>query len=428
MKNTKINILLLGSGGREHALAWKISKSERCQQLFIAPGNAGTRLHGTNIILNLSDLDAIRDLVIKEDIKMVIVGPEEPLVNGIVDFFESDSALSHVLVVGPSAKGAQLEGSKAFAKIFMAEQSIPTAAYRSFTPETLNEGLRFISETVGPYVLKADGLAAGKGVVILTDAEEAKAELTAMLGGKFGAASSCVVIEQFLDGIEFSVFVLTDGVRYVLFPEAKDYKKVGEGDVGLNTGGMGAISPVPFFDTPMVQKVTSRIIEPTLKGLQKNNISYKGFIFFGLISVAGEPFVIEYNCRLGDPETEAIIPRLTSDIVSLFYDLHEHRLGENPIDIDPRFAATTMLVSGGYPGNYESNLPITLPDGVSESFVFHAGTGLDEQGSIVTKGGRVLAITSLDAEKSKAEEKSRWLADKIYFKNKYYRKDIGFDL
>jgi phosphoribosylamine--glycine ligase len=249
-----------------------------------------------------------------------------------------------------------------------------------------------------------------------------------MLGGKFGAASSCVVIEQFLDGIEFSVFVLTDGVKYVLFPEAKDYKKIGEGDVGLNTGGMGAISPVPFFDTPMIQKVTSRIIEPTLKGLQKNNISYKGFIFFGLISVAGEPFVIEYNCRLGDPETEAIIPRLTSDIVSLFYDLHEQKLGENPIEIDPRFAATTMLVSGGYPGNYESNLPVTLPGEVTESFVFHAGTGLDDQGGIVTKGGRVLAITSLDADKSKAEEKSRWLADKVYFKNKYYRKDIGFDL
>jgi phosphoribosylamine--glycine ligase len=428
MENTKINILLLGSGGREHALAWKIKESERCQQLFIAPGNAGTRLHGLNVPLSLSDFNAIKTLVLKEDIKMVIVGPEEPLVKGIVDFFEADSSLSHVFVVGPSAKGAQLEGSKAFAKEFMAGQSIPTAAYQAFTSETLAEGLVFLSENTGPYVLKADGLAAGKGVVILTDVAEAKAELIAMLSGKFGAASSCVVIEQFLSGIEFSVFALTDGSRYILFPEAKDYKKVGEADTGLNTGGMGAISPVPFFDATMIQKVKSRIIEPTLKGLQENHISYKGFIFFGLISVEGEPFVIEYNCRLGDPETEAIIPRLKSDIVTLFFDLHNQSLGKKPIEIDERFAATIMLVSGGYPGEYESNLPITLPTVSPTSFLFHAGTGVNELGEIITKGGRVLAITSLDLNKKKAEEKSRVLADQIFFKNKYYRKDIGFDL
>jgi phosphoribosylamine--glycine ligase len=428
MENTQINILLLGSGGREHALAWKIKQSERCQQLFIAPGNAGTRQHGINVKLNLSDFNAIKNLVIGEDIKMVIVGPEEPLVKGIVDFFETDSSLSHVMIVGPSAKGAQLEGSKAFAKIFMAEQSIPTAAYQAFTSETLAEGLHFLSENDGPYVLKADGLAAGKGVVILSDVEEAKAELEAMLSGKFGAASSCVVIEQFLSGIEFSVFVLTDGIKYVLFPEAKDYKKVGEGDTGLNTGGMGAISPVPFFDSTMIEKVKSRIIEPTLKGLQENQLPYKGFIFFGLISVDGDPFVIEYNCRLGDPETEAIIPRLKSDIVTLFLDLHNESLGLNPVEVDERFAATTMLVSGGYPGEYESNLPITFPADLSPSFLFHAGTDVNEKEEIITKGGRVLAITSLDADKNMAQEKSRFLADQIYFKNKYYRKDIGFDL
>ena len=428
MENFKINILLLGSGGREHALAWKIKQSEYCQNLFIAPGNAGTLLHGQNVKLNLTDFITIKNLVLKEDIKMVIVGPEEPLVKGIVDFFEADAALAQVLVVGPSAKGAQLEGSKAFAKVFMARQSIPTAAYQAFTSASLKEGLRYLSENKGPYVLKADGLAAGKGVVILNDVEEAKAELVAMLDGKFGAASSCVVIEQFLSGIEFSVFALTDGRKYILFPEAKDYKKVGEGDTGLNTGGMGAISPVPFFDEVMIQKVKTRIIEPTLKGLQENNISYKGFIFFGLIAVKGEPYVIEYNCRLGDPETEAIIPRLKSDLVSLFFDLHKQKLGQNAIEIDDRFAATTMLVSGGYPGEYESNFPITLPSDSSPSLLFHAGTGVNDKGELVTKGGRVLAITSLDSDKNKAAEKSRWMADQIHFKNKYFRKDIGFDL
>jgi phosphoribosylamine--glycine ligase len=428
MEKEKINILLLGSGGREHALAWKITQSDRCQHLFIAPGNAGTQLHGTNVPLNLSDFHAVKALVLKEHINMVIIGPEEPLVKGIVDFFESDDLLSSVLVVGPTAHGAQLEGSKAFAKKFMESQAIPTAAYKSFTSETLAEGFQFLSENAGPYVLKADGLAAGKGVVILTDLEDAKAELTTMLNGKFGKASARVVIEQFLSGIEFSVFALTDGNRYVLFPEAKDYKKIGEGDTGLNTGGMGAISPVPFFDPLMIEKVKSRIIEPTLKGLQENRISYKGFIFFGLIAVAGEPFVIEYNCRLGDPETEAIIPRLKSDIVTLFIDLHNGTLGDNPIETDERFAATTMLVSGGYPGAFEIDLPIAFPADVASSYLFHAGTGINENGEVITKGGRVLAITSLDTEKKKAEEKSKKMADLIHFQNKYFRRDIGFDL
>jgi phosphoribosylamine--glycine ligase len=428
MREANINILILGSGGREHALAWKIGKSERCKQLFIAPGNAGTRLHGINIPLNLTDFEAIKSLVIQKDIQMVLVGPEEPLVKGIVDFFEGDPSLSHVIIVGPSAKGAQLEGSKAFAKKFMAQQAIPTASYRVFTPQTRDEGLRFLSENKGPYVLKADGLAAGKGVVILNDANEAKAELTAMLNGKFGDASARVVIEQFLSGTEFSVFILTDGNRYVLLPEAKDYKKVGEGDTGLNTGGMGAISPVPFFDAAMTHKVISRIIEPTLRGLQENRISYKGFIFFGLISVEGEPFVIEYNCRLGDPETEAIIPRITSDLVSLFFDLHHRTLGDTPIEIDTRFAATTVLVSGGYPGTYESHLPISFPTEAHSSLLFHAGTDTNEKGEIITKGGRVLAITSLDSEKSKAMEKSRLQAEQIHFDHKYFRRDIGNDL
>jgi len=428
MENNKINILLLGSGGREHALAWKITQSDRCQHLFIAPGNAGTRLHGTNISLSLSDFNAIRSLVLKEHIKMVIIGPEEPLVKGIVDFFEEDELLSSVLVVGPTAHGAQLEGSKAFAKKFMESQSIPTAAYKSFTSDSLLEGLQFLTEINGPYVLKADGLAAGKGVVILTDLEEAKTELAAMLNGKFGKASSCVVIEAFLSGIEFSVFALTDGIRYVLFPEAKDYKKIGEGDTGLNTGGMGAISPVPFFDSLMIQKVKSRIIEPTLKGLQENRIAYKGFIFFGLIAVAGEPFVIEYNCRLGDPETEAIIPRLKSDIVSLFYDLHNETLGNKPIETDERFAATTMLVSGGYPGEYESNLPVTFPTDSASCLLFHAGTGINDAGEVITKGGRVLAVTSLDMDKERAAFNSKKMAGLIHFKRKYYRSDIGFDL
>lgn len=422
-----MNILILGSGGREHALADKITTSPLCTGLFIAPGNAGTALLGKNIQLDPNDFSAVKALVLKETIGMVVVGPEAPLVGGIVDFFAQDEALKAIPIIGPSAGGAQLEGSKAFAKAFMQRHDIPTASYATFGQEQLQEAISYLEAHPMPVVLKADGLAAGKGVLICNTLEEAKQEIKEMLSGKFGEASSTVVIEQFLSGIEFSVFVLTDGNEYVLLPEAKDYKRVGEGDTGLNTGGMGAVSPVPFVDGTMMAKVSSRIIEPTIKGIKEEKIKYTGFIFFGLIVVNGDPFVIEYNCRLGDPETEVIIPRLQTDLVELMHAAWYGKLSSMIVQLDSRFAVTIVLASGGYPGPFEKGKTIKGLDQTDGSRIFHAGTSIYDK-SVITTGGRVLAITSMGSNLKRALEKSLVNAETIQFEGKYFRRDIGIDL
>lgn len=423
-----MKVLLLGSGGREHALAWKIAQSSILDELFIAPGNAGTKKHGKNIDLATTDFEGIKNFVVDNQIDMVIVGPEEPLVKGIYDFFQADDQLKKVAVIGPSQYGAQLEGSKDFAKAFMSRHAIPTAKYGTFTAETINQGLAFLEAMKGPYVLKADGLAAGKGVLILTDLNEAKTELKSMLlDEKFGEASSKVVIEQFLDGIELSVFVLTDGESFKLLPEAKDYKRIGEGDTGLNTGGMGAISPVPFADASFMDKVHNRIIVPTIKGLKTEKITYKGFVFFGLINVKGDPYVIEYNCRMGDPETEVVIPRLKSDILDLFEGVASNTLSERDIQFIDKSAATVMMVSGGYPGDYVKGKSIFGLNSIVDSIVFHAGTSADGP-SVLTAGGRVLAVTSYGKNLESALEKSYDAITKINYDGAYYRKDIGQDV
>lgn len=422
-----MNILLLGSGGREHALAWKIAKSSKLDKLFIAPGNAGTNQVGTNVNIKAEDFDAIKDFVLGNDIKMVVCGPEAPLVAGISDFFKNDEELKNIPVVGPSKEGAQLEGSKEYAKEFMLRHGIPTAAYKSFTKETLEEGKEFLKTLKAPYVLKADGLAAGKGVLILNDLEEAQKELEEMLGGMFGDASSTVVIEEFLSGIECSVFALTDGKNYVILPEAKDYKRIGEGDTGLNTGGMGSISPVSFADEEFMTKVEERIVKPTIDGLNKENIDYKGFVFFGLIKVGNDPYVIEYNVRMGDPETESVMLRLENDLVELFEATFAGTLSEQKIIKDPRFAVSVMLVAGGYPGDYEKGKVMTGFEEVKDSILFHAGTTVKD-GNIVTNGGRVIAVSSYGKDKAEALATSFKNAQKINYEGKYFRSDIGFDL
>ncbi len=428
MKKKHINILLLGSGGREHAIAYKLKQSEQLQQLFIAPGNAGTSEIGTNLPITVTDFKAIKKTVLENQIEMVIVGPENPLVNGIHDFFLNDIQLKHIAVIGPQKQAATLEGSKEFAKEFMYRHHIPTAKYKSFTKENVQEGCDFLENLKPPYVLKADGLAAGKGVLIINNLQEAKNELNEMLtNNKFGVASNKVIIEEFLDGTELSCFVLTDGKNYKILPYAKDYKRIGEGDKGLNTGGMGAISPVPFTDKKFLKKVEERIIKPTIKGFQKDNIPYKGFVFIGLIKVNKEPLVIEYNVRMGDPETEVVIPRIQSDLVALFKAVAEEKLDQFDLEIDKRTTTTVMLVSGGYPEMYEKEKEITGINDVTDSIVFHAGTK-KVQDKIVTNGGRVLAITSYGKDFTEALEKSYQNIAKIKFDKMNYRKDIGFDL
>ncbi|MEI6681878.1 MAG: phosphoribosylamine--glycine ligase [Bacteroidota bacterium] len=425
-----MNILLLGSGGREHALAWKLAQSPLLTRLYIAPGNAGTASLGTNLPLQPTDFGAVKRAVLDHSVAMVVVGPEDPLVQGIHDFFLLDPELRQVPVIGPARKAAMLEGSKDFAKQFMIRHGIPTASYRTFERSTLDDGVAFLHSLNPPYVLKADGLAAGKGVIICKTIEEAVTEFTSMLTEeRFGAASLKVVIEEFLSGIELSVFVLTDGKDYLVLPEAKDYKKIGEGDTGPNTGGMGSVSPVPFADALFMQKVEQQVILPTIQGLAKEEIDYRGFIFFGLISVKGEPFVIEYNCRLGDPETESVIPRLQNDLVRLFNAVASQTLCDETISVDPRTAATVMLVSSGYPGPYEKGRLITGSDAITGSLVFHAGTTAGKTGrDVVSNGGRVIAVTSLGATQAEALAETYKNAAKIVFEGKGFRKDIGFDL
>ncbi len=422
-----MNILLLGSGGREHAIAHKVKQSPLCTSLFVAPGNAGTMQFGTNVQISINDFEEITSFCLQQSIEMIIVGPEDPLVNGIYDFFAQQEKTKHIKIIGPSKFGAQLEGSKAFSKQFMQRHNIPTAGYAQFTIENFNEGLNYLQNHTVPIVLKADGLAAGKGVVICATIEEAIIEFTAMIQDKkFGTASTKVVVEQFLDGIEMSIFALTDGEKYILLPAAKDYKRIGEGDTGLNTGGMGAISPVPFASAKFMQKVVASIIEPTIKGLHKENITYKGFVFFGLIKVGENPYVIEYNCRLGDPETEAVLPRLENDLVELFIQTHNGNLGSTIVKHKPEHSCTIVCVSGGYPGNFEKNKPITNLENTTNSFVYHAGTKM-QANEIVSNGGRVLAITSLAPTLQEAVAYSLKKATAISYQDKNFRKDIGYE-
>lgn len=422
-----MNVLLLGSGGREHAMAWKIRNSKLLNSLYIAPGNAGTASLGTNVDIEVTDFAAMKRFALDHDIDMVVVGPEVPLVEGVYDFFNMDEDICHIAVIGPSKVGAQLEGSKDFAKRFMTDNMIPTALFKTVTIDNVMEGNAFLESLPGPYVLKADGLAAGKGVLILNDLNEAKQSLWEMLNGQFGAASSSVVIEEFLSGIECSVFVLTDGKSYKILPVAKDYKRIGEGDSGLNTGGMGAVSPVPFADAAFMENVRSRIVEPTIAGLQKEKIVYKGFIFIGLINVEGEPKVIEYNVRMGDPETEVVVPLIQSDLLELFSAVATETLSGKTVEIDDRCAVTVMMVSGGYPGDYENGKVIEGLDGIEDSIVFHAGTKM-VGGDVVTAGGRVIAVTSYGKTMDEALAVSYKNVEKIRFENSYFRRDIGFDL
>jgi len=422
-----MNILLIGSGGRECAFAWKLSQSPQCTNLFIAPGNAGTASYGKNVNINPNDFEAVKALALKEKIDLLVVGPEEPLVLGIHDFFANDEELGHIPVIGPKKEGAILEGSKDFSKQFMERHNIPTAKSKSFTNENLQEGLDYLAQHSLPIVLKADGLAAGKGVLIIDNHQEAQDELRLMLDGKFGKAGSTVVVEEFLTGIELSVFILTDGKNYVTLPEAKDYKRIGQGDTGLNTGGMGSVSPVPFADKVFLDKVEKNIIRPTVEGLAKDGIDYTGFIFFGLIKVGEEPYVIEYNCRMGDPETESVIPRIENDLVELFLASANKQLANYQIKISPKNAATVVIVAGGYPGEYEKGKTITGLENIRDSYAFHAGTTL-EGGIVKTNGGRVLAISSIQDTQFEALQCATADAARIYFDGKYFREDIGFDL
>lgn len=423
-----MTILILGSGGREHTFAWKIAQSPLCKQLYVAPGNSGTSQIAENITINVTDFMAIKDLVLDKKIDMLVVGPEDPLVQGIHDFFLNDKELKNVAVIGPQKAAAQLEGSKEFAKEFMYRHNIPTAAYKSFTKDNVEEGFLFLETLKSPFVLKADGLAAGKGVLILNDLNEAKTELKLMLvDAKFGEASTKVVIEEFLDGIELSCFVLTDGKHYKILPTAKDYKRIGEGDTGLNTGGMGAVSPVPFADKVLMKKIEERVVKPTIQGLLIDNLPYKGFVFIGLIIVNNNPFVIEYNVRMGDPETEVVLPLLKNDLVEIFKAIAEERLNDIDIEIDKQTAATVMLVSGGYPETYLKGKEILGIENIKDSLIFHAGAKL-ENGKVVTSGGRVIAITSFGKTHHEAIKKSYQSIEKLHFDKMYYRKDIGFDL